>query len=152
MLTGIRRFARPTVLARAPTALLSTERPEPQTVQDMLQIGTRRIFEHEHDMYRETCRTFYKEKVAPFNDEWEQQGKVSREVWLQAGEQGMLGVTVPEEYGGMGLDCLYAAVNWEEQAYSLQTGPGWSLHRYVQHCLLYPPLNCIHSDYISNSQ
>ena len=132
MLTGIRRVCKPLSSAarRTPVALLSTERPEPQAVDNMLQIGTRRIFEHEHDMYRETCRTFYKEKVAPFNAEWEKQGKVSREVWQQAGEQGMLGVTVPEEYGGMGLDCLYAAVNWEEQAYSLQTGPGWSLHRY----------------------
>jgi hypothetical protein len=40
----------------------------------------------------------------------------------------MLGVTVPEQYGGMGLDVLYAAVNWEEQGYSLNTGPGWALH------------------------
>lgn len=40
----------------------------------------------------------------------------------------MLGVTVPEQYGGMGLDVLYSAVNWEEQAYSLNTGPGWALH------------------------
>lgn len=126
---SLRRIA-PIVSRRAcgVTSALSTSRLEPQQAPDMLQIGTRRIFEHEHDMYRETCRTFYKEKVEPFNAEWEKQGKVSREVWLQAGAQGMLGVTVPEKYGGLGLDVLYAAVNWEEQAYSLQTGPGWSLH------------------------
>ena len=38
------------------------------------------------------------------------------------------GVTMPEEYGGLGLDCLFAAVHWEEQAYSCSSGPGWALH------------------------
>ncbi len=49
---------------------------------------------------------------------------VSREVWKQAGELGMLGVTVPEKYGGSGLDALYAAVHWEEQMYAGTSGPG----------------------------
>lgn len=40
----------------------------------------------------------------------------------------MLGVTVPPEYGGMGLDIKYSAVHWEEQMYSLASGPGFSLH------------------------
>lgn len=79
-------------------------------------------------MYRELCRNFYKEKVLPFHAQWELDGQVSREVWKQAGELGMLGVTVPEKYGGSGLDALYAAVNWEEQMYAGTSGPGWSLH------------------------
>lgn len=40
----------------------------------------------------------------------------------------MLCVTMPEEYGGMGLDVLYAAVGWEEQSYANTTGPGFFLH------------------------
>ena len=40
----------------------------------------------------------------------------------------MLGVTVPAEYGGMGLDVKYAAVHWEEQLYAFASGPGFSLH------------------------
>jgi alkylation response protein AidB-like acyl-CoA dehydrogenase len=116
-----------------PRAFLSgapsgTVRPEPQQADDMLQIGTRRIFDHEHDMFRQLCRTFYKENVVPFNAEWEKRGFVDRELWKKAGAAGMLGVTVPEKYGGMGLDILYSAVNWEEQMYALQTGPGWALH------------------------
>ena len=58
----------------------------------------------------------------------EKAGQLTREVWKQAGDSGMLGVTMPEEYGGMGCDVRYAAVNWEEQAYALCTGAGWFLH------------------------
>lgn len=47
----------------------------------------------------------------------------NRELWRQAGDAGMLGVTVPEQYGGAGLDVLYSSVHWEEQAYAGTTGP-----------------------------
>ena len=40
----------------------------------------------------------------------------------------MLCVTMPEEYGGLGLDILYSAVGWEEQSYANTSGPGWFLH------------------------
>ena len=103
-------------------------RPEAQAAESLLQIGTRRIFEHEHDQYRELCRRFYEDKVIPYHDEWEKEGQVPRELWKDAAEHGMLCVTVPEEYGGMGLDVLYSAVNWEEQSYANTTGPGWFLH------------------------
>lgn len=114
---------------RAPSSkFFCTTRPEPQVAERLDQVGTRRIFDHDHDMYRELCRSFYQDKVTPFEKEWEAQGHVSREVWKQAGENGMLGVTVPEEYGGLGLDAKYAAVHWEEQSYALSSGVGFSLH------------------------
>ena len=53
-------------------------RPEPQVATNLMQIGTRRIFEHEHDQYRELCRRFYEEKVVPFHAEWEEQGQVNK--------------------------------------------------------------------------
>lgn len=115
-------------IATRPLNRTFSSRPEPQVVDSMLQIGTRRIFEHEHDMYREQCRNFYKEKVVPFHAQWEKDGEVSREVWRQAGSNGMLGVTMPEKYGGMGVDILYSAVHWEEQMYTGASGPGYSLH------------------------
>lgn len=74
------------------------------------------------------CRKFFNDKVVPFHTQWEQDGAVSREVWRQAGENGLLGVTVPEELGGVGADKLSAAVVWEEQSYSGCTGPGFALH------------------------
>ena len=82
----------------------------------------------DHDQFRELCRGFYEQNVKPHTAEWEQAGMVSREVWQQAGEAGMLCVTVPEEDGGLGLDIRFSAVNWEEQSYSNCTGPGFFLH------------------------
>jgi long-chain-acyl-CoA dehydrogenase len=95
---------------------------------NLLQIGTRRIFEHEHDQYRELCRRFYEQKVIPHNLKWDEVGHVPRELWQDAGAEGMLCVTVPPEFGGMGLDVKYSAVHWEEQSYANANGPGFYLH------------------------
>ena len=103
-------------------------RPEPQVATSLLQIGTRRIFEYEHDQYRELCRRFYENKCVPFHAKWEEEQQVPRELWQDAGAEGMLCVTVPSEYGGMGLDFKYAAVHHEESAYSNCSGPGFHLH------------------------
>jgi long-chain-acyl-CoA dehydrogenase len=111
-----------------PRRLSSCLRPEPQVASSLLQIGTRRIFDIEHDQYRELVRKFYEKKVIPFHSKWEEDGHVPRDLWLEAGEAGLLCVTVPEEYGGMGADIRYAAVHWEEQAYANTTGPGFFLH------------------------
>merc|ERR1739848_336436 len=70
------------------------ERPEPQVCDDLLQIGSRRIYSQEHDMYREMLRNFYQEKVVPFHEEWENKGEVPRELWTDAGANSMLGVTM----------------------------------------------------------
>eukprot|EP00606_Chrysophyceae_sp_TOSAG23-5_P001485 GSChrysophyteH2.ASY1.ANO1.533.1 assembled CDS len=103
-------------------------RPEAQCAEKLTQIGTRSIFTYEHDQYRELCRRFYEEDVIPYHDEWEKAQMVPRELWKKAGDMGLLCVTVPEEYGGMGLDVLYSAVMWEEQSYANTSGPGWFLH------------------------
>jgi long-chain-acyl-CoA dehydrogenase len=103
-------------------------RPEPQVAPTLLQIGTRRIFEHEHDQYREMCRRFYEQKVTPYHLKWEEVGQVPRELWQDAGANGMLCVTVPPEFGGMGLETKFAAVHWEETAYANASGPGFHLH------------------------
>ena len=91
-------------------------------------IGTRRIFSPEHDMFRETCRKFFQEEVAPYHGEWEEAGQVSREVWQKAGESGLLGVNTPEEHGGIGGDWLSACIVHEEQGYVNCSGPGFALH------------------------
>lgn len=79
-------------------------------------------------MYRELVRKFYAEQVVPDHLKWEKDGQVPRELWKAAGESGLLCVTMPEEYGGHGLDVKYAAVTWEEQQYACTSGPGWFLH------------------------
>ena len=110
-------------LVKLPFSLFSsTTRPEPQSAETLLQIGTRRIFDSEHDQYRELCRNFYAEKVIPFHSAWEKVGQVPRELWKDAGSNGLLCVTVPEQYGGIGSDIKYSAVHWEEQAYANTSG------------------------------
>lgn len=92
----------------------------------------RNIFESEHEMFRNTMRRFIDKEIAPYHKQWEDAGIVPREVWLKAGEQGFLGMDVPEEYGGGGLpDFRYAVIMTEELARSNNTGPGFSLHNDV---------------------
>ncbi|XP_056622159.1 long-chain specific acyl-CoA dehydrogenase, mitochondrial [Triplophysa dalaica] len=103
-------------------------RPETSTATTLMDIGTRRIFSEEHDLFRQNVRRFFQEEVVPYHAEWEKAGEVSREVWEKAGEQGLLGIFTPEEHGGIGGDVLSAAIVWEEQMYSNCSGPGFSLH------------------------
>jgi len=91
-------------------------------------IGTRDLFDSDHDMFREMTRSFFANEVAPFHAEWEKAGEVPRDLWLRAGELGLLSTMVPEQYGGLGLDCRYPAIVWEEQSYSGCTGPGFAMH------------------------
>lgn len=75
----------------------------------------RQIFTEEHDAFRETVRAFLAKEVLPYYEQWEQDGIVSREAWLAAGRAGLLGLAVPEEYGGGGSDDFrYSAVLAEE--------------------------------------
>src|SRR4051812_31618529 len=41
---------------------------------------------------------------------WRAEGAVSKEMWLKAGKGGLLGLSVPEEYGGAGVDFRYEAL------------------------------------------
>ena len=76
---------------------------------------TRAIFEPEHEAFRETVATFLDKEAAPFHRQWEKDGIVDREVWAKAGTQGLLGLQLPEEYGGGGTaDFRYNAVVGEE--------------------------------------
>ena len=82
----------------------------------------------EHQMFRDTCRRFFEKEVTPFHMKWEEEGIVPRELWRKAGAQGLLGMTMPEEYGGAGADFLYSAILIEEQGRALASGPAFSLH------------------------
>ena len=127
MLSSVTR----TICRRLPTAqrrLMSSDRLEPAQAGSLLDIGTRAIFDSDHDMFRETARSFFENDVKPFHGEWEEAGEVPRELWTKAGELGLLANMTPEEYGGLGLDCKYPAIVWEEQSYSGCTGPGFAMH------------------------
>lgn len=63
----------------------------------------RRIFDADHDMFRESVRRFYEAEVAPHAEEWREAGMVSRDVWAKAGAAGFACMWADEEYGGAGV-------------------------------------------------
>lgn len=77
---------------------------------------------------REMARKFFETECAPYHEQWEVDGKVSRGLWEAAGANGLLGIPMPEEYGGPGGDILQASIMWEEQGASGFTGPGFAIH------------------------
>ncbi|MFJ4464299.1 acyl-CoA dehydrogenase family protein [Streptomyces sp. NPDC088928] len=89
----------------------------------------RQIFTEEHHAFRETVRTFLTKEVLPHYEQWEKDGIVAREAWLAAGRQGLLGLAVPEEYGGGGnTDFRYSAVLAEEFTRAGTPGLALGLH------------------------
>src|SRR6201998_1184434 len=84
----------------------------------------RTIFREEHHIFRESVRRFVDREIVPFHAQWEKDGIVPRELWLKAGAEGLLCCTVPEEYGGMGLDYLFDVVVFEGLWRAGATGPG----------------------------
>ncbi|GAA4828791.1 acyl-CoA dehydrogenase family protein [Algivirga pacifica] len=82
----------------------------------------------EHRFFLESIREFYQTEIVPHHEEWEQQGMISREAWTKAGELGFLCLTVPEEYGGAGVDFSFSQIMIEEQHRQGCSGPGFYLH------------------------
>src|SRR5271170_3364456 len=88
----------------------------------------RSLFSEEHEIWRASVRRFVEEEIVPFHAQWETEGIVPRELWLKAGAQGLLCCTVPEEYGGLGLDYLFDVVVFEELWRVGASGPGFMIH------------------------
>jgi acyl-CoA dehydrogenase len=88
----------------------------------------RNLFREEHDIFRESVRRFVEREIVPFHAKWEEDGVVPRELWLKAGAAGLLCCTVPEAYGGLGLDYLFDVVVFEELWRSGASGPGFLIH------------------------
>ena len=88
----------------------------------------RTIFDADHDAFRATVKRFIAEHVTPHHADWEKAGQVPRDLWLKAGELGLLCCNVPEEYGGMGGDFLHSTILIEEFADAGATGPTFYLH------------------------
>ncbi|QQN75293.1 acyl-CoA dehydrogenase family protein [Croceicoccus sp. YJ47] len=71
----------------------------------------------EMEMYRQTVRTYFEREVEPRYREFEEKG-VPRNVWRKAGEYGILGATIPEEYDGPGANRMSIMVAAEELGYA----------------------------------
>lgn len=88
----------------------------------------RRLFQPEHELFRDQVVKFLEREIVPFHDQWEEDGIVPRSAWKRAGEAGLLCATMPEDYGGQGVDRLYSIILMEEFSRVNATGPGFSLH------------------------
>ena len=88
----------------------------------------RKLFTSDHEAFRETVRKFYEKEVVPNIEKYEQQQHVDRDLWNKAGAMGLLCATMPEAYGGSGVDRLYSMILIEEQAYAMDSSTGFSLH------------------------
>ncbi len=89
---------------------------------------SRNIFDSDHEQFRNSVRKFLEAEAVPFHEQWEKDGQIDRELWRKAGKQGLLGPTVPEEYGGVAVDFRYNAIVDEEVARLGLMGIGFSLH------------------------
>ena len=66
--------------------------------------GPRAVMTADHGLFRDQVRRFFERHILPHHRDWERSGLVPREVWREAGAQGLLCPTMPEEYGGAGAD------------------------------------------------
>lgn len=73
-------------------------------------------YDTEFELFRDNYRRFLKEQVAPYYEQWEQDGLIPRKLWNQLGENGFLCVDVPEEYGGYGAPIHYSLMLVQETA------------------------------------
>ena len=82
----------------------------------------RDIFTEDHEAFRGLARDFIDKEVVPHYAEWEKAGHMPREVFKQLGSLGLLGMAIPEEFGGAGIpDYRYNLVLQEEAARALVT-------------------------------
>jgi alkylation response protein AidB-like acyl-CoA dehydrogenase len=85
----------------------------------------RTIFDDDHDAFRQTIRQFFEKEVVPEYAAWEQQGHPPKDFYRRMGELGFLGLQVPEQYGGAGVESFTfnAIINEESVRAGLTLGP-----------------------------
>ncbi|AKD99564.1 acyl-CoA dehydrogenase [Rhodococcus erythropolis] len=66
----------------------------------------RTVFNEDHEAFRATVRDFIAKEVTPVHEKWEGDGHPPRDFYRRLGELGVLGIQVPEEYGGGGEKSL----------------------------------------------
>lgn len=88
-------------------------------------------YTEEHDMLRDTFKKFIDKEISPYHEEWEKEGKVPREIWLKAGENGFLCPWADDKYGGIEADFLYSTIMIEELVKAGASGFALSLHNDV---------------------
>lgn len=91
----------------------------------------RSVFAEEHEAFRRTVRGFLESEVLPQYATWEEQGYTPSEIWRRAGDVGLLGTSIAEEYGGAGGDFRFDAIVLEELGRLGIAAPAWDMHAYI---------------------
>jgi len=71
-------------------------------------------FTDEHEMIRQAARDFAQNEIAPIAAEFDESGEFPSHTIMKMGELGLMGIEVPEEYGGAGMDTLAYVLALEE--------------------------------------
>lgn len=87
-------------------------------------------------MFQDVARRFFAKEFVPKLEGWRQKGCIDREVWLSAGELGLLGASLPVKYGGSGGGKEFMAAILLEQGRVGDASWGISVHNYVMHYIL----------------
>lgn len=74
------------------------------------------FLKEEHKLIRETVRAFAREHIAPFAHEWDKTHTYPADVVRAMGKMGLLGMTIPEEWGGSNAGSIALAIAVEEIA------------------------------------
>ena len=90
----------------------------------------RELYEDEHEAFRVSVHQFLKRSVIPHVQAHAEQKSLPRDFWLEAGANGLLGLEIPEEYGGLGArDYRFNAVASEElNKVNAALGSCWGIH------------------------
>jgi len=70
--------------------------------------------EQEHELLRSTVREFAEQRIAPVAEELDRESRFPYDLVGELGELGLMGMTIPEEYGGAGTDTVSYAIAVEE--------------------------------------
>jgi len=82
----------------------------------------RGVFTEDHEEFRALARDFIGKRIVPEYAAWEKAGQMPREIFAELGSLGLLGIAIPEEFGGAGLrDYRYNVILQEEAARALVT-------------------------------
>lgn len=95
-------------------------------------------FSTDHDLFRASVEHFVETEIRPHDERWEREGKVDKGMFLRAGEAGLLGMAVPAEYGGAGVDDFrFNAIIGEEVVGSGLGASGMCITLHNDVCLPY---------------
>jgi acyl-CoA dehydrogenase len=82
----------------------------------------------QHRELRRHAKEFLRKEATPNQERWAKNHQVDREFWTKLGAAGLLGLDLPEQFGGTGGDFGYSAIVAEELALAHDSASGWAVH------------------------